>query len=234
MFKPVLIISLLFIAGVASAADPLTDAMQKAYVPYRVVLSRTNTKMQDESRQAIAQVQQSWNQITAQFGANPPAPYDRDPTIAASMAEVSGVYAKAAEEIDKNLLAEAHETLERARRVMAEMRHRNNVVVYSDHAIAYLAQRDWVLNDGLKVIDEPNGLLRLSAQVGVLDYMAGKLKSEAPAEYANNEVFATMLKAVDKSVNDLKAALLSQDAVKIKEAINNIKLPYGKLFINFG
>ena len=43
-----------------------------------------------------------------------------------------------------------------------------------------------------------------------------------------------MLKAVDKSVSDLKAALLSQDAVKIKEAITNIKLPYGKLFITFG
>lgn len=43
-----------------------------------------------------------------------------------------------------------------------------------------------------------------------------------------------MLKAVDKSVDDLKAALLSQDAVKIKEAITNITLPYGELFISFG
>ena len=234
MFKPVLILSILFTAGIASAADPLTDAMQQAYVPYRVVLSRTNTKMQVESRQAIAQVQQRWDQLVAQFGANPPPPYDRDPTIADAMAEVSQVYVQAADEIDKNQLAEAHETLERARRVMAEMRHRNNVVVYSDHAMAYLAQRDWVLNDGPQTLDEPNGLLRLSAQVGVLDYMAGKLKSEAPAEYANNETFATMLKAVDKSVSDLKAAMLSQDAVKIREAINNIKLPYGKLFITFG
>ena len=43
-----------------------------------------------------------------------------------------------------------------------------------------------------------------------------------------------MLKAVDQSVNDLKAALLSQNTAKIKEAITNIKLPYGKLFITFG
>ena len=43
-----------------------------------------------------------------------------------------------------------------------------------------------------------------------------------------------MLKAADESVNDLKAAQLSQDTVKIKKAITNIKLPYGKLFITFG
>ena len=43
-----------------------------------------------------------------------------------------------------------------------------------------------------------------------------------------------MLKAVDKSVDGLKAALLAQDTVKIEKAITNIKLPYGKLFITFG
>ena len=52
MFKPALILSAVLTAGIASAADPLTDAMQQAYVPYRVVLSKTNTKMQDESRLA--------------------------------------------------------------------------------------------------------------------------------------------------------------------------------------
>ena len=36
------------------------------------------------------------------------------------------------------------------------------------------------------------------------------------------------------SLTDLKTALLSQDASKIKAAINAIKLPYGKLFITFG
>ena len=234
MFKPVLILSLLFACGMVSAADALTDAMQKAYVPYRVVLNKTNNKLQDEARQAIAQVQQSWNQVAAQYGAKPPAPYDRDPAIGSSMAEVTQVYVKAAEEIEKNQLIEAHETLERARQVMAEMRHRNNVIVYSDHAMAYLAQRDLILNDGSRTLSEPDGLLKLSAQVGVLDYMAAKLKSEAPAEYGNNETFFTMIKAVDKSVTDLKAALLSQDAEKIKEAINAIKLPYGRLFITFG
>ena len=234
MLKLSLVVGSLLVAGSVHAADPLTDAMQKAYAPYRVVLSKTNNKLQDESRKAIADAQQSWESVVSQFAANPPAPYDRDTAVKKTMVEVSKVYAKAAGEIEKNQLVEAHETLEEARRLMAELRHRNNVMVYSDYAMAYLAQRDWILNEGPKILEEENGLLTLSAQFGVLEHMAAKLKSEAPADYLANEKFVAMFGDVEKSVANLKAALLTRDATQIKPAIANIKLPYGKLFITFG
>ena len=47
------------------AADALTDAMQAAYGPYRVVLFRTNSKAQAESEQAMAQARQAWAAIVA-------------------------------------------------------------------------------------------------------------------------------------------------------------------------
>jgi len=234
MFKPALILSLLLAAGLASAADPVTEAMQKAYAPYRVALYKTNGKSQEECQQAIAQAQEHWNQITAQFGASRPAPYDRDPAFAGSLAEVNKVYAKAAEEIGKNQLKEAHETLEHAREVMSEMRRRNQVIVFSDHMNAYHAQMERVVIDGAKTLAEPNGMLQLTAQAGALEYLAARLKSEAPAEYASNEEFSALSKAIDKSVADLKAALFSQDAAKVNEAIGKIKGPYSKMFSKFG
>lgn len=227
-------LALLLAAGVASAADPVTDAMQKTYGPYRVVLFKTNSNSQTEAQQALSQAQQSWGQIVAQFAAAPPAPYDRDPAFSKSLSEVSRVYQKAADEISKNQLSAAHETLEHARDVMADMRHRNQVIVYSDHMNAYHAQMELLINDGVKTLTEANGQFQLSSQAGVLAYLSAKLHSEAPTEYAANSEFNTLYKAVDKSVADLKAALIAQDASKTKDAIGQLKVPYSKMFIKFG
>lgn len=237
MFKPVLILSLLAAVGmtpVAQASDAVTDAIQSAYAPYRVALFKTNSNAQDDSRKAIAMAQQKWSQIGSQFGAQPPAPYDRDSAFKTSLDKVSEVYAKAAGQIDKNELSEAHETLEHAREVIAELRHRNQIVAYSDHMNAYHAQMEKVLIDGPKTLAEANGVMQLMGQVGALEYLAGKLKSEAPDDYLKNEEFQASYQAVDKSVADLKAALLGQDVAQIKAALTKVKAPSSKMFIKFG
>ena len=234
MFKPVLLLALMLAGGVASAADPVTDAMQQTYGPYRVALYKTNSNAKDDARQALAQARQGWNQMATRYGAQPPAPYDRDPDFVSSVAEVSQVYAKAAAEIDQDQLKEAHNTLERAREVMADMRHRNQVNVYSDHMNAYHTQMEVVLLGGAQTLAGPNGLLELTAQVGALDYLAAKLKSEATPENLKNEEFLSLNQAVTQSVADLKAALFVQDADKVKAAISKLKGPYAKLFAKFG
>ncbi len=218
----------------AWAADPVTDAMQQAYGPYRAALFKTNSGSVAESQQAVTQAQTSWAQIVKQFGSKPAAPYDRDTRFAASLSEVAAVYAKAADEISRNQLAAAHETLERARDVMAEMRQRNNIVVFSDHMNAYHAQMEHVLVEGAKLFDQPKGLLQLTAQVGVLEYLAAQLGTQAPASLASDPEFVAALKVVQQSVAELKAALLAQDPVAVKAAIGKIKGPYSKMFLKFG
>jgi hypothetical protein len=144
------------------------------------------------------------------------------------------VYAKAGEQVDVNQLTAAHETLEAARDIMAEMRHRNQVIVFSDHMNAYHAQMEEVLINGPKILTETNGLLQLTAKVGALDYLAKKLAVEAPANLAKDPEFDGLVKPVMKSVADLQAALLSQDSQKVKDAIGKVKQPYSKFFLKFG
>lgn len=235
MFRTLLFsVSLLSAAGTAVAADPVTDAMQKTYAPYRVALFKTNSNAPEEARQAVVQAQQGWSRLAAEFGASPSAPYTGDPEFAASLGGVSKVYAKALAEIERNQLAEAHETLEEVRDIMADLRRRNQVIVFSDHMNAYHAAMEHVLDDGEKVLAAPNGLLELTAKAGALEYLAAQLKSEASADLRKNEEFASLLKALEKSVSDLKAALFAQDASKVKEAIGKLKAPYSKMFIKFG
>lgn len=218
----------------AFAADVVTDAMQAAYGPYRVALFKTNSNSQAEAQLAMTQAQQSWGKLATQFGSKPPAPYDRDTAFSTSVADVSKVYAKATEQVMANQLTAAHATLEDARDIMAQLRRRNQVIIYSDHMNAYHSEMEHVLDDGSKILAQPNGMQQLTAQVGALAYLSKKLSTEAPVNYSSNSEFVGLLKAVDKSVEDLQSALLAQNASAVKEAMGKIKAPYSKLFLKFG
>lgn len=235
MFKPFIVsLCLLSAAGSAAAADPLTDAMQKTYAPYRVALFKTNAKAQEEARQAVLQARQGWSRLAADFGANPPPPYAGDSGLPASLAAVGKVYDKALAEIERNQLTEAHETLEEVRDIMADLRRRNQVIVFGDHMNAYHAAMEHLLDDAEKTLAAPNGMLEMTAKAGALEYLAARLKSEAPADLRGNEEFSALYAALEKSVADLKAALFAQDSAKVKEAIGKLKAPYSKMFIKFG
>ena len=224
----------LIIAPATFAADALTDAMQAAYAPYRAALFRTNNKAQAESEQAIAQARQAWADIIARYAKQPPAPYDRDPTAAATLAEVAAVYASAAKQIATTQLVPAHETLEKARDLMSELRRRNGVVVFSDHMNAYHEQMEHVLNEGPAQLATTQGAQKLLARVGALDYLAERLRSHAPAALAANPDFVALQQQVQGSVVALRDALVLQDLAAAKLALEKVKKPYSQMFLKFG
>lgn len=221
-------------AAMAFAADPVTDAMTSAYAPYRVALFRTNSKAQVESEMAIAQASQAWQDIISKYAKAPPPPYNRDHSFAKTLADVAAVYEKASAEIRAQKLSEAHETLENARDLMAEIRRRNNVIVYSDHMNAYHAEMEHLLSDSPKWLEQPQGFLLVMEKLGTMLFLAARLRSEAPAAVAADPAFDAALKTVEQSLNALRDAVLAQDATKVRGAISKVKGPYSQLFLKFG
>ena len=218
----------------AWASDPVTDAMQAAYGPYRAALFRTNGSSQAESQQALTQAQQAWGRLVTQFGAKPPAPYDRDTAFGTALLAVDKVYAKALVEVGANQLARAHNTLEEARDIMADLRRRNQVITYSDHMNAYHTEMEHLLEQSAKMLVLPDGLARLTARAGALHYLAGRLSSEALPSPMDNAEFKVLLQVVEVSVQELQSALFAQDAVAVKAALGRLKPAYSKLFLKFG
>ena len=221
-------------AGAARAADPVTDAINEAYGPYRAALFRTNSKAQAESAQAVAQAQQAWQALTERYAAQPPIPYDRDPGFVASLQAVHKVYAQAAAEVAQGQLTQAHETLEQARDLMAELRRRNGVVVYSDHMNAYHAEMERLLEQEQALTSSPQALLTLLKRVGVLEYLAARLRSEAPPKLQGQPEFMEALQALEGSVTVLHRAAMKQDAAAVREALGRLKGPYSRMFLKFG
>jgi hypothetical protein len=216
------------------AADALTEAIQKAYPPYRAALYKTNGKSQAEAREVLDQAREGWARVASQFGVRPPSPYDLDRQLPQTFDAIDKAYAKASGEVEQNKLGKAHETLEEVRDLLADLRRRNGVIVYSDHMNAYHTAMEDMVADGADLLAKPDGKLRLMARVGVLDYLARNLKSEASREQAANAEFAELAKGVAKSVADLEAALLADKEEAVKEAINALKKPYSRMFLKFG
>jgi len=221
-------------APAAHAADPFTDAMVAAYAPYRAALFRTNSKAQPESEQAVAQAQQAWRALDERFASRPPAPYDRDAAFAPTLAQVAALYDRAAVEVRERKLAEAHKTLEQARDLMADLRRRNQVVVYSDHMNAYHEVMEHVLIEAPKALAAPQGAGLLLAQTGALEYLARQLRSEAPPALQGDADFMPLLQAVESSVSALKTALLAQDMAAVRDAMGKLKPAYSRMFLKFG
>lgn len=218
----------------AWAADPVTDAIQKAYAPYRAALFKTNSGQAAESAEALKQAQQAWTQVAQLVKSQPTVPYANDALMAKTIAGVEGHYATAAQQVGAGKLSEAHETLEAVRDLLSDLRRQNQVIVYSDHMNAYHAAMEHLLDEGPKWLKAGDGVSRIASQAGVLAYLAGKLASEAPAAVQASAEFKELLGAVTRSVDALNAAVASGDKAQIEKAIGQVKVPYSKLFIKFG
>lgn len=218
----------------AIAADAVTDAVQSAYAPYRAALFRTNSGAQAESLEALESAVRAWRAVATRFATERPSPYDRDTAFAKTLADVAAAYDAAAAQVRAGRLGEAHETLERVRDHVAELRRRNGVVTYSDTMNAYHAVMEQVLTDAPKRLAEPQGLLPLLADAAVLDHWAGRLRSEAPPAVVSDPEFAALLQPVEASARALKQALLAQDAAAARAALAKIKPAYSRLFLRFG
>lgn len=218
----------------AWSADPVTDALQKAYAPYRAALFKTNSGQVGESAEALKQAQQAWGQVTQLVRSQPTVPYANDALMARTLSGVEANYAKAAQEVAAGQLPQAHATLEAVRDLLSELRRQNQVVVYSDHMNAYHAQMEHLLDEGPKWLKAGDGLPKLAAQAGVLNYLAERLTSEAPAAAQAAPEFKELLAAVNRSVAGLTSAIASGDKAQIEKAMTQVKAPYSKLFVKFG
>lgn len=234
MQKLMIASALSLVLSTAYAADTFTDAMQQAYVPYRVALFKTGNGTQEEALNSVQQAQQTWKKISEQFGSKAPAPYDRDTAFTATLETVTQSYSEAIEQVKDKKLTIAHQTLEKVRGTLAELRHRNQVIVYSDHMNAYHAVMEQLIEHSKKTLAESDGIQKLTLKAGALIYLNEKLGSEAPTEFKNNPEFIKLLDAQNASIATLQKALFKKDAPAIQNAISKLKMPYSKLFVKFG
>lgn len=228
------LLALSLFSPIAWAGDALTDAIQKAYVPYRVALFATNTGSVEQSVKAVDTAQAQWAHVLVEYGDLPPAPYDRDKQLNTTFKAVAEAYAKAQDQVQAGHLPAAHDTLEQIRDLLSDLRARNHVIVFSDRMNAYHAELEHMITDGPAWLKEKDGMAKVQSQAGVLSYLVVQLETHASPALAQEPAFQSALADLKHSVQALVQAATARDNAEISKAIAGLKKPYSKLFLQFG
>ena len=219
-------------AGMPVHAGPFQDFEKEAgevYGVYRMALFSTNSGNQNGSVETITKFAAGWGALTGKWLKTPPPQYADDKQFPADADKVSAISSKALVQAKAGDLKAAHQTLEAIRDVLGGLRKRNGVIIYSDHMNAYHSQMEKILTTSYAGAPQ-----RLTADAGVLAYLAQALKDNAPATMATSPEFAAALAAVQQSVVALQQALSGKDPKAVMSAIKQLKMPYAKLFVRWG
>jgi hypothetical protein len=217
-------------AHAGSVAD-FEIAMRAAYGDYRAALFETNANKPDAALQAVDTFKQKWSALAAANTVAPPQ-YADDPAYAATLAKVASITETAAGEVAAGKLPEAHETLEAIRFEIGGLHERNGIVGFSDRMNAYHAKMEDVLAKDYGGFDAA-GLGALREDAAVLAFLAADIEAH-PAAEAADAAYGKLLDGMTDSVTALADAARTGDAAAAKSALDNLKVPYSKLFLKFG
>jgi hypothetical protein len=221
--------------GESNSFQQFQQDVNKAYASYRMSLFQTNKKNQAKSLESALNFQQQWQAITEKYGEAPPDVYANDPEWRATLFNISDINALGIQEILVGNLSDAHETLEAIRDELGALRQRNQVNTFSDHVNNYHEAMESLLLLGLKPNDiDNNSLLTIREELAVLEYLAEKMKGNAPVEYLQNEGFKQAINGVFNSLKNLRKAVNEKNPDNILKAIKKLKPAYAKVFIKFG
>lgn len=224
----------LAVPSVPGLAGPMQDfekELQSAYADYRAALFRTNTSDKAASEAAIDHMAAKWQTLSGKWSSAPPPQYADDRNFPATLAKVAQILGDARRETASGKLSEAHETLEKIRDELGDLRRRNGVISFSDRMNAYHEQMEKILLGKYGDFDA-KGIADLREDVAILSYLLKEIAANPPAQ--RDAVYEPALAAVEKSVETLRAALASGDVANVKASIKTLKPPYSRLFLNYG
>ena len=201
-------------------ASPFTDAeaqLRAVYGDYRAALFLSNAGKAPETERALAGFDTAWAEMSAQWGATPPPQYAADAALPQTFDAVSALIGKAREEAAAGRLPAAHQTLEGVRAEIAGLHARAGLIGFSDRMNAY----------------GPGAAVALAGDAAVLDYLAGQIVAN-PAPEAENPAYAPLVDAFAASARAFRSAADSGDVAAALAARGKLKVPYSKLFAQFG
>lgn len=214
-------------------AGPVSDfegALRDAYGQYRAALFQSNSGNAEATTAAMKALSEKWSGLERQWAASPPPHYSDDAGFGATLMAVDGLITTASGQVTEGKLPEAHETLEGIRAQIGDLHLRNGMFTFSDRMNAYHAEMEHVLTAGVPADGQMTGLAQ---SAGVLRYLADDIAAH-PAPEAADPAYAGLLNGFMASVQALQTAVEAGDAAAAKAAVDNLKVPYSKLFAKFG
>lgn len=231
----VMLVSVVTVSGAETSFQLFYQQQDEAYAQYRAALFQTNKKNREASLKTASQFLTQWDAILQKYAEAPPEIFAADPEWKVSLERIASVASEGKAQIEAGDLAEAHETLEAIRDELTELRRRNHVIVFSDYVNSYHEVMEGLLLAGYtaEALDVAS-LNGIREQLGVVEFLAQEIQDNAPQEYRADGKYLQLEKGLLASIKSLREALDNNAPEEIVKAIQNLKAPYAKLFLNFG
>jgi hypothetical protein len=220
----------------AAWAGPYADfesEVRDAYASYRAALFQTNKSDKAATEAALDIFSGKWTALTAKWGKAPPPQYIDDRKFGEDLAAIAAITKAARDEATKGELAKSHETLEKIRDLLSDLRERNGVTTFSDRMNAYHAMMEVVVGKSYDAFST-KGLGEVREDAAVLASLFAAVAAKPPADAAGRADYAPALVAIKASVEALLAAARAGDGAATKKAIEGLKRPYSMFFLKFG
>jgi hypothetical protein len=150
-----------------------------------------------------------------------------------TLAKVESIALLAHKEVAAGELGQAHETLEAIRDEIGGLRERNGLISFSDRMNAYHERMELVLERPRESLDAAAiGVLREDA--AILNYLVESISRHAPNHVKHDPKFGTAFEELKRSVDALSVATRAEDPAATKKAIQELKGPYSRMFLQFG
>lgn len=219
--------------AMAGPVEDFESVYDTAYAQYRTALFATNAGNAERSVAVLGQLDSAWSALMAQYRASPPPQYEADPMWDETIEEVTTILDAATTQVAAGDLAMAHVTLEGVREALGALHARNNIETFSDRMNAYHAEMEAILEMDLDLVDA-TARQRLLEHSAVLAYLARDVLSAPPAVARDNAEYAPLAAAMQASVDQFVAAARAGDDAALRTAVGGLKVPYSRLFLQFG
>lgn len=184
---------------------------------------------------ALTAFRAAWAELRGRWSDDPPPVYAEDATFADGLSAIAEVADVAQRQWRVGALEQCHITLSQIRSLMAGMRRRNGLYSYDDALEAFddkLAE----IGDGDFLTDDlpPEQELQLVEQVAVLAYLAERLETQAPEEWADDDIFVAQVSELNRQARGLRVAVLDHRRAAVVAALSDLRRLFDQLYLRYG
>ncbi|GAB4267929.1 MAG: hypothetical protein Kow0013_18300 [Pararhodobacter sp.] len=233
LFASVVALTLTAAPALAGSVADFEAAHAATHASYRTALFATGSGDAARAGVAMEELDNGWAGLMSQYRSSPPPQYEDDPLWGQTLTEVTDILDQATADVSAGDLEAAHLTLEGVRDALGALHARNNIETFSDRMNAYHAEMEAVLDIDLSELDAATRQ-RLLEHSAVLAYLARDVLAAPPAAAEGNAQYAQLAAAMQASVDQFVAAARAGDDDALRAAIAGLKVPYSRLFVNFG
>lgn len=184
----------------------------------------------------LEQWQSKWRAIVGEFAESPPDIYADDPAWASTLNEIDDLSLKGLEQASAGNLKEARQTLEPIRQLLADSRHRNHVIIFSDHVdranAAY--ERLFAYRHTPPAFDNVDQLDAFRRAVATTTDAYQQVMDNAPAPHLENPEFQRLMKQSFYSLRRLWVAIKEQNQRNLINILRELRSSDRMLFLRFG